>query len=132
MTNCADAARRPDEKRLVDGASILAAGIPRLRDRQSLPVGETGESVSVLIVPRPVSTSQGLTQPNLILVLNHLIADPTHGQCDDACNGQRYPYPAQDRCHSASFRGPHDLRVACQNLQRHNMERQQDGIHHLA
>ena len=38
MTHCADAARRPDEQRLVDVASILAAGILRLRERQSLPI----------------------------------------------------------------------------------------------
>jgi hypothetical protein len=38
MTNCADIARRPDERRLVDVASTLAAGILRLRERQSLPV----------------------------------------------------------------------------------------------
>ena len=38
MTHCADAARRPDEQRLVDVASILAAGILRFRERQSLPV----------------------------------------------------------------------------------------------
>ena len=38
MTNCDEAARGPDEQRLVDVASILAAGILRLRDRQSLPV----------------------------------------------------------------------------------------------
>ena len=37
MTNCAEAARGPDEQRLVDVASILAAGISRLRERQSLP-----------------------------------------------------------------------------------------------
>jgi hypothetical protein len=37
MTHCADSARRPDEQRLVDVASILAAGILRLRERQSLP-----------------------------------------------------------------------------------------------
>lgn len=37
MTNCADTARRPDEQRLVDVASILAAGILRLRG-QSLPI----------------------------------------------------------------------------------------------
>jgi hypothetical protein len=35
MTNGADAARRPNEQRLVDVASILAAGILRLRERQS-------------------------------------------------------------------------------------------------
>lgn len=40
MTNCAEAARGPDEQRLVDIASILAAGILRLRDRQSLPSGD--------------------------------------------------------------------------------------------
>lgn len=38
MTNCTEAARRPDEQRLVDVASILAAEILRLRERQSLPV----------------------------------------------------------------------------------------------
>jgi hypothetical protein len=38
MTNCAEAARGPDEQRLVDIASILAAGILRLQDRQSLPI----------------------------------------------------------------------------------------------
>jgi hypothetical protein len=36
MTNCAEAARRPDEQRLFDVASILAAGILRLRERQPL------------------------------------------------------------------------------------------------
>ena len=40
MTNCAETARGPDEQRLVDVASILAAGILRLRDRQSLPVAK--------------------------------------------------------------------------------------------
>lgn len=37
MTNCAETARAPNEQRLVDIASILEAGILRLRDRQSLP-----------------------------------------------------------------------------------------------
>jgi hypothetical protein len=36
MTNCAEAARTPEEQRLIDIASILAAGILRLRERQSL------------------------------------------------------------------------------------------------
>lgn len=40
MTNCAEAARTPDEQRLADIAAILAAGILRLRDRQSLPVAK--------------------------------------------------------------------------------------------
>jgi hypothetical protein len=40
MTNCAETARTPDEQRLVDVASILAAGILRLRDRQSLPMAK--------------------------------------------------------------------------------------------
>jgi hypothetical protein len=40
MTNCAETARSPEEQRLVDVASILAAGILRLRDRQSLPVAK--------------------------------------------------------------------------------------------
>ena len=43
MTNCAETTRRPDEQRLVDVASILAAGILRLRERQSLPVSTTAE-----------------------------------------------------------------------------------------
>jgi hypothetical protein len=50
MTNCAETARGPDEQRLVDVASILAAGLLRLRDRQSLPVAKQakkpGESAS--------------------------------------------------------------------------------------
>ena len=40
MTNCAEAARTPDEQRLADIAAILAAGILRLRDRESLPVAK--------------------------------------------------------------------------------------------
>jgi hypothetical protein len=40
MTNCAETARTPDDQRLVEVASILAAGILRLRDRQSLPVAK--------------------------------------------------------------------------------------------
>ena len=43
MTHCADSARRPDEQRLNDIASILAAGILRLRERQSLPKAEISE-----------------------------------------------------------------------------------------
>lgn len=38
MNNCAEGARGPDDQQLLDVASILAAGILRLRDRQSLPV----------------------------------------------------------------------------------------------
>ena len=37
MTNCAQPARTPDEQQLVDVAAILAAGILRLRERDSLP-----------------------------------------------------------------------------------------------
>ena len=37
MTNCAQPARTPHEQQLVDVASILAAGILRLRERDSLP-----------------------------------------------------------------------------------------------
>ncbi|MFM8188008.1 MAG: hypothetical protein ACKN85_05945 [Pirellula sp.] len=37
MTNCAVPARTPDERQLVDIAAILAAGILRLRERDSLP-----------------------------------------------------------------------------------------------
>ena len=44
MNHCAEAARRPDEQRLVDVASILAAGILRLRERQSLPIANTAEN----------------------------------------------------------------------------------------
>ncbi len=40
MTNCAETARTPDEQRVVDVASTLAAGILRLRDRQSLPMAK--------------------------------------------------------------------------------------------
>jgi hypothetical protein len=40
MTNCAETARTPDKQRLLDIASILAAGILRLRDRESLPVAK--------------------------------------------------------------------------------------------
>ena len=40
MNNCAETARGPDEQRLVDVASILVAGIMRLRERQSLPVSK--------------------------------------------------------------------------------------------
>lgn len=50
MTNCVDAARTPDEQRLVDIAAILAAGVVRLQDRQSLPVAKQakkpGDSVA--------------------------------------------------------------------------------------
>lgn len=43
MNNCAEPARGPNEQRLVDVASILAGGILRLRERQSLPSGnDTG------------------------------------------------------------------------------------------
>ena len=49
MTNCAET-RGPNEQRLVDIASILAAGILRLRKRQSLPISANdanpGESSS--------------------------------------------------------------------------------------
>ncbi len=37
MTNCDETAHTPDEQQLVDVASILAAGILRLRERDSLP-----------------------------------------------------------------------------------------------
>ena len=37
MTNCAETAHTPDVRQLVDIASILAAGILRLRERDSLP-----------------------------------------------------------------------------------------------
>ena len=44
MTNCADIARTPGEQRLADMAAILAAGILRLRERQSLPVPKRPEN----------------------------------------------------------------------------------------
>jgi len=44
MTNCAEAARTPEEQRLVDVASILAAGILRLRERQSLPMAKQAKN----------------------------------------------------------------------------------------
>ena len=37
MTNCAEAAHTPSEQQLVDIAAILATGILRLRERDSLP-----------------------------------------------------------------------------------------------
>ena len=40
MTNCAELARTPDEQQLVDVASILVAGILRLRERDSLHVSK--------------------------------------------------------------------------------------------
>jgi hypothetical protein len=40
MTRCADTARRPDEQRLVDVASILAAGMLRLQECQSLLIAD--------------------------------------------------------------------------------------------
>ncbi len=36
MTNCVEPARTSDERQLVDVAAILAAGILRLRERDSL------------------------------------------------------------------------------------------------
>ena len=50
MTNCAQPARTPDEQQLVDVASILAAGIIRIRERDWLPeskqAGNPAESAS--------------------------------------------------------------------------------------
>ena len=43
MTHCAEAARTPDEQRLVDIAAILASGILQLRERQSLPKAEISQ-----------------------------------------------------------------------------------------
>ena len=43
MTNCAETARRPNEQPLVEIAAILATGILRLRERQSLPDPENSE-----------------------------------------------------------------------------------------
>ena len=44
MTNCDETARTPDEQQLVDVASILAAGILRLRERDSLPESKPAEN----------------------------------------------------------------------------------------
>jgi len=50
MTNCAETSRTPSEQQLVDVASIPAAGILRLRKRDSLPesqqAGNPAESSS--------------------------------------------------------------------------------------
>ena len=46
MTNSAEAARGPDDQQLVDVASILAAGVLRLRERQSLPVAKQSKKPS--------------------------------------------------------------------------------------
>jgi hypothetical protein len=50
MTNCAEISRTPSEQQLVDVASILAAGILRLRKRALLPesqqAGNPAESSS--------------------------------------------------------------------------------------
>jgi hypothetical protein len=46
MTNCAETARTPEEQRLTDVASILATGILRLRDRQSLTVAKQARKPS--------------------------------------------------------------------------------------
>ena len=52
LTNCADSTRRPDEPRLVEIATILAAGILRLRNRQSLPVAKQAKKPSDLAADR--------------------------------------------------------------------------------
>ncbi len=52
MTNCAETARSPEEQRLVDVASILASGILRLRDRQSLPVAKQAKKPGDLAAER--------------------------------------------------------------------------------
>ena len=44
MTNCDETARTPDEQQLVDIAAILAAGILRLRERDSLPQSQQAEN----------------------------------------------------------------------------------------
>jgi hypothetical protein len=52
MTKCAETARTTDEQRLVEIATILAAGILRLRNRQSLPVAKQAKKPSDLAADR--------------------------------------------------------------------------------
>ena len=52
MTKCAETARTTDEHRLVEIATILAAGILRLRNRQSLPVAKQAKKPSDLAADR--------------------------------------------------------------------------------
>jgi hypothetical protein len=66
MTHCAETARRPDEQRLVDVASILAAGILRLRERQSLPV------------PKQVK-NPGDSSPNRLELSGETVLSVVHG-----------------------------------------------------
>lgn len=66
MTNCAETACGPDEQRLVDVASILAAGILRLQDRQSLPV------------PKPVK-NPGYSSPDPLEFSGETVLSVVHG-----------------------------------------------------
>jgi hypothetical protein len=66
MTNCAETARTTNEQRLVDVASILAAGIPRPRERQSLPV------------PEPVK-NPGDSSPNRLELSGETVLSVVHG-----------------------------------------------------
>jgi hypothetical protein len=62
MTNCAELARTPDERQLVDIASILAAGILRLRERDSLPESKQAENPAKSAADRlELSTENELT-----------------------------------------------------------------------
>jgi len=66
MTNCDQTARGPDEQRLVDVAAILAAGILRLRERQSLPV------------PKPVK-NPGDSSPDRLELSGETVLSVVHG-----------------------------------------------------
>ena len=62
MTNCAQPARTPHEQQLVDVAAILAAGILRLRERDSLPESKPAENPAKSAADRlELSTENELT-----------------------------------------------------------------------
>ena len=65
MTNCDETARTPDEQQLVDVASILAAGILRLRERDSLP-----ESKQARNPPESSSDRLELSTENVLTVVH--------------------------------------------------------------
>ena len=62
MTNCAETAHTPDEQQLVDVAAILATGILRLRERDSLPESkQTGNPAKSSADRLELSTENVLT-----------------------------------------------------------------------
>lgn len=66
MTNCAETTRTHDEQRCVDVASILAAGILRLRERQSLPKAE-------------ISQIPSESRPNPLEIFGKAVLSVVHG-----------------------------------------------------